>query len=248
MKNSENQYYRANLLEGNYIGLLKNLNNNKLENLALSQNFNVDSKMKDIKNSNINTSEFSSESIQEKNDENKTKISDNLKSTEEEEERKDLSLSIDFDLKRYNTPYPNVLSCIPINFKLEDSENEDYEEEILTNNGDKMAIIKDLKVNDSENNSHNRGVSRNDSFLADCFSAEIKTEKKFTNKAYDSYEEKNLTKNTASFENSPESSRYILIERIFKFIESEKPLNHVLCGYFFKIFTSISRLKTTQVS
>ncbi len=148
----------------------------------------------------------------------------------------------DFQLRRTNTPYPNILSNLPINFKNyndEDNFNDVFIEKdinIILEKNKKDAIL-DIK---------NEGNIRFYNIIENDLKIKTSTESNSSNKSV--FNKSDLLVKQNSSDSLSDNNQYYLVEKILKFIQNKYPLNHVLCGYYFKIFCSLSKLKITQVN
>jgi len=236
---------KENKLKGNLQVNLKSIENNDIKNLFENKPNNIQIQNGDI---HINLLENINPSISTNEKQNIIKLektkNENKGITESPSscinnclESKDYISSIEenHDLKRINSPFPfqNILFQVPPNFYADEEVNLKSADNLQN-----LKIKKDLKENQENSKILIQNYDKQENLKIEM--KDISNQMELNNNYY-------ILEKQSSIESQSDEHEYYLVERILRFVESRKPLNHVLCGYFFKIFTNLSRLKTTQV-
>jgi hypothetical protein len=165
---------------------------------------------------------------------------DNMKSKDDIEIK-------ELELIRKNSPLPKISLMKTLDCKYKNEEENQEQEPIININE-----IDSKMINTSEVKNYKR-VYSSDNFRDpknNYYSQTYKIDKNdlnlFKRESKESQEVSILEKQI-SLESISDENEYSLVEKILRFVETRKPLNHVLCGYFSKIFNSLSKLKISQV-
>lgn len=140
----------------------------------------------------------------------------------------------ELELIRNNSPFPNIAA---LNSEFKKEKKTEFEEE-----KNKNLIEIDSKMTDSFEAKNSKQINSSNILEIKKYNSNLSNEDKINSYCFFA-----LVKQTST-ESISDDNEYYLVEKILRFVETKKPLNHVLCGYFYQIFNNLSKLKISQVN
>jgi len=165
----------------------------------------------------------------------------------------------ELELIRKNSPYPNISAINTSNYIFNKEKKPEIEEEhmrslieidsniinSLNQEDFKRNESNEINLNKSETEFEykNNNLNQQNSHYIVLENDTINLLKKNSNDSHGLFTLGNQT----NIESISDHNEFYLVEKILNFVETRKPLNHLLCGYFSKIFDNLCKLKISQV-